>query len=188
MTFLDVGAHLGYFTLLASWLVGESGHVHSFEPTFNTFKLLQMNSESKPNIHVNCAAVTSGRGTAILNDYGPSLSAFNSIYDAKLPDQAGQAKADRLVVETISIDQYVREQNLAPNFVKIDAENADYEILTGMKETLSKFRPVISVEVDDMDIAGVPLSKDIVRFLVDRGYQPFKNRYQHGDLFFLPQT
>ena len=33
MTFIDVGAQLGYFTLLASWLVGESGHVHSFEPT-----------------------------------------------------------------------------------------------------------------------------------------------------------
>ena len=37
MTFLDVGAHVGYFTVLGSWLVGSGGQVHSFEPTPSTF-------------------------------------------------------------------------------------------------------------------------------------------------------
>jgi FkbM family methyltransferase len=200
MTFIDVGAQLGYFTLLASWLVGESGHVHSFEPTLNTFNLLTFNTQSKPNIHLNRVAVASGRGTAVLNDYGPSLSAFNSIYDAKLPDRTRPARADRFLVETISIDEYLSENIVAPDFIKIDAENADYDILTGMGETLSRFKPVLSVEVGDNDIEGVPLSKDIVRFLVHRGYQPFEyrdgsivahktqERYDHGDLFFLPQN
>jgi len=200
MTFFDVGAQLGYFTLLASWLVGDSGQVHSFEPTPSTFELLELNSRSKPNIHLNRLAVASGRGTAVLNDYGPSLSAFNSIYDAKLPEQAGPAKVARFEVETTSIDQYLADTDIAPTFVKIDAENADYDILTGMEETLSRHKPVMSVEVGDMDIAGVPLSKDIVQFLVDRGYEPFEHRdgsivahrpqerYKHGDLFFLPQN
>ena len=198
MTFLDVGAQLGYFTLLGAWLAGESGQVHSFEPTPSTFELLQRNSQSKPNIHLNRLAVTSGRGTATLNDYGPSLSAFNSIYEAKLPGQASPAKANRFEVDTISIDEYVEQEKLSPDFVKIDAENADYEILTGMEDTLSKFRPIMSVEVGDMDIEGVHLSKDIVRFLVDRGYKPYEHRdgsivehtpqerYEYGDLFFLP--
>ena len=198
MTFFDVGAQLGYFTLLAAWLVGESGHVHSFEPTPSTFALLELNARSKPNIHLNRVAVASGSGTAVFNDYGPSFSAFNSIYDAKLPEQAGPADPDRFEIETISIDQYLAETDVVPDFVKIDAENADYDILTGMEETLKKHQPVMSVEVGDMDIAGVPPSRDIVRLLVDYGYQPYEHRdghilthepqeqYEHGDLLFLP--
>ena len=44
MAFLDVGAQLGYFTMLAAWLVGETGQVHSFEPTPSTFELLNLNA------------------------------------------------------------------------------------------------------------------------------------------------
>ena len=200
MTFLDVGAQLGYFTLLASWLVGTSGHVHSFEPTPSTFELLELNARSKPNIHLNRVAVTSGPGTAVMNDYGPSLSAFNSIYDAKLPNQERHAKPERFEAETISLDQYVSKNNLVPHFVKIDAENADYDILVGMEETLSRYKPVMSVEVGDMEIADVPPSKDIVGLLTDKGYQPFEHvdgrivaheiqeTYEHGDLFFMPHA
>ena len=89
---------------------------------------------------------------------------------------------------------------VAPDFVKIDAEIADYEILMGMKETLRKCRPIISVEVGDMDIEGVRPSKDIVHFLVENGYQPYeysdgemakhtaKDRYEYRDLLFLPKS
>jgi FkbM family methyltransferase len=125
MTFLDVDAQLGYFTLLGAWLTGESGQVHSFEPTPSTFDLLQRNSQSKLNIRLDRLAVTSGRGTATPNDHGSSLSAFNSIYDAKLPDRPGPAKAIRFEVDTISIDQYVEQEKLSLDFVKIDAENLD---------------------------------------------------------------
>ena len=200
MAFLDVGAQLGYFTMLAAWLVGESGQVHSFEPTPSTFELLSLNAGQKSNVHLNRVAVTSGPGTVTLNDYGPSFSAFNSIYNARLPDRAGPAKPSQVQVPTISIDQYVDQENLAPDFVKIDAENADYEILTGMEDTLKRFHPIISVEVGDMGIEGVPLSKEIVRFLMEKGYQPYEyrdgdiivhqpqERYDHNDLFFIPEV
>ena len=61
-------------------------------------------------------------------------------------------------------------------------------------------RPLICVEVGDMDIDGVPLSKDIVGLLVDKGYQAYeysggnivkhrpKERYEHGDILFLPES
>lgn len=200
MTFLDVGAQLGYFTLLAAWLVGDTGQVHSFEPTPRTFKVLRENAGLKRNVHLNQVAVASGPGIATLNDYGPRFSAFNSMYRANLPKQGKRIKSTRFQVPAISIDEYVAQEKLTPNFVKIDAENADYEILTGMEETLNRRRPLICVEVGDMDIDGVRPSKDIVRFLVERGYQPYeyrggciathtpKERYEYGDILFLPES
>jgi hypothetical protein len=109
-------------------------------------------------------------------------------------------KPKRVRVSMISIDQYVADESLSPDFVKIDAESADYEILMGMEETLRRFRPVVSVEVGDMDIDGVRPSKDIVRFLVEKGYQPYEHsggsivkhepidRYEYRDLLFLPEN
>jgi FkbM family methyltransferase len=197
MTFLDVGAHLGYFSLLAAWLVGDTGQVHSFEPTPRTFELLRLNAGLKRNVRLNRVAVTSRPGIATLNDYGPRFAAFNSMYGAKLPKQARPVKSTKFQVPAISIDEYVAQESLTPNFVKIDAESADYEILTGMEETLNRCRPLISVEVGDMDIDGVHPSKDIVLFLMKKGYQPYehsggsivkhqpKERYEYGDLLFL---
>jgi FkbM family methyltransferase len=200
MTFLDVGAQLGYFTLLAAWLVDDTGQVHSFEPTPRTFELLRLNAGTKCNVRLNRVAVTSRPGIAILNDYGSRFGAFNSMYEAKLPKQMRPVKPTGFQVPAISLDEYVAQENLTPNFVKIDAESADYEILTGMEETLNRCRPLISVEVGDMDIDGVPPSKDIVLFLTERGYQSYeyssgsivkhlpKERYEHGDILFLPES
>ena len=174
MTFLDVGAQLGYFTLLAAQIVGEKGQVHSFEPTPRTFEILKTNTELKSNVHLTQVAVSSESGIATLNDYGPRFSAFNSIYKAKLPNQSGTSKSSSFQAPTISIDEYVIQNKLTPNFVKIDAENSDYEILIGMKETLDQFQPVISVEVGDMDIDDVRPSKDIVQLLLHKKYRPYE--------------
>ena len=201
MTFLDIGANIGYFTLLAAWLVKSAGGVHAFEPTPATFTILERNVGKKPNVQLNRLAVGSKRGTVVLNDYGPGMSGYNSLYTARLGVSAlTRYKPKKVEVSIISIDQYVAENALTPDFVKIDAESADYEILMGMKETLRKCRPIISVEVGDMDIAGVRPSKDIVHFLVENGYQPYehndgeiakhttKDRYEYRDLLFLPES
>src|SRR5205823_1875398 len=57
MTFFDIGAHFGFFSLLASSLVGDAGQVHSFEPTPNTFAVLEENVAACGNVRVNNMAV-----------------------------------------------------------------------------------------------------------------------------------
>jgi len=86
MTFLDVGAHVGYFTLLAGWLVGNNGQVHSFEPTPSTFEVLRSNAGRNKNAHLNQVAVASGSRMVTLNDYGPAFSGYNSMYQARMPE------------------------------------------------------------------------------------------------------
>ena len=200
MTFLDIGAQLGYFTLLASWLVGEAGQVHSFEPIPRTFNLLKTNTEKNGNVQLNQTAVSSQSGTAFINDYGPRFSAFNSMYPARLPRHAKPIKTVSVEVPVISLDDYIIDNNLTPNFVKIDAEGSDFKILQGMEETLNKHKPLLSVEVGDLGVAGVPPSKEIVSHLTNKGYRAYeyldsnfvkhepREEYDHGDLFFRPST
>ncbi|MFX0141666.1 MAG: FkbM family methyltransferase [Candidatus Hodarchaeota archaeon] len=200
MTFFDIGAHFGYFTLLGSFIVGKNGQVHSFEPTPSSFKILKANVVNKENVIINNQAVFSRPLSILINDYGPRFSAFNSIYDARLPkDILQKLEIKKYRAKSISIDNYVESNGVIPNFIKIDAESSEYEILLGMRKTIAKFHPIISVEIGDMLVRGVPKSKDLIDFLVSKNYHPYKfkdgkilkqaldeEQYQYNNILFLP--
>jgi len=191
--------------LLAAKIVGAQGQVHSFEPTPSTFEILQTNVKARANVRVSNLAIWSKETTITLNDYGFRGSAFNSLYDSRLDESIKRKLSlERRQVQAISVDDYVRNTGIAPNFIKIDAEIAEYEILCGMDKTLSAFSPIVTVEVGDvntagMPVAGAPSSKDIIHYLLKRDYQVFefnqgnmvkhqlKERYQSDNLYFLPE-
>jgi len=200
MTFLDIGAHFGYFTLLSSLLVGNEGQVHSFEPTPSSYSILKANVSNKDNVFLNNCAVFSERKIVLMNDYGIKYSAFNSIYNARLPKEILlKLETKKYEIESISIDDYVEHNGIMPDFIKIDAESSEYDILLGMEKTIGKFHPMISIEVGDMEVKGVPKSKYLINFLVGKNYQPckfkdgkilhhtFKNKqYLYENILFLP--
>ena len=142
-------------------------------------------------------AVTSRPGIVTLNTFIPRFSGNNSIYQFEVRKSFRPKSTD---VPSTSIDEYVNQNALNPSLVKIDAEGADYDILKGMEVTLNRDKPVLSVEVGDRNIEGVPSSKSLVLFLLEKGYQPYeyldgsfvkhhlRDRYGHADLFFLPES
>lgn len=200
MTFFDIGAHFGYFTLLSSVLVSNEGEVHSFEPTLSSFSTLKANVSNKNNVFINNCAVFSKRKIVFINDYGIKYSAFNSIYSGRLQqDVLSRLKPKRYEVETISIDEYAENNGTVPNFIKIDAESSEYEILLGMEETIAKFHPIISIEIGDIGVKGIPTSKGLINFLINKGYQSYEfkegqisqhglknEQYRYDNILFLP--
>ena len=77
MTFIDVGAHIGFFTLLGSYLVGREGKVLSFEPTPSTYRLLKKNVVNCPNVCIyNCTAFSEETNIKFY-DYGLEKSSYN---------------------------------------------------------------------------------------------------------------
>ena len=179
MTFFDIGAHLVYFTLLGSAIIGNSGQVHSFEPTTSTFEILKSNVSKKQNVFLNNCAVLSRRKIVFINDYGIKYCAFNSIYNARLPKNIlTKLKVKKYKVESISIDDYVEKNGVIPDFIKIDAENSEYEILLGMEKTIHKFHPIISIEIGDINVNGTLESRDLINFLTNKGYKPHEFRDQ----------
>jgi len=142
-TVLDVGAHVGEWTLLFSELVGESGRVIAFEPDpvarASLEKNLRMNGIS--NVQVEEKGVSDKAGKALL-----AAERFGSGLSSIVPPQ-GRAKDHRVVeVETTTLDQYCETQGISPGWIKIDAEGAEPLILRGMRRLIRTVHPSVILE------------------------------------------
>lgn len=147
-SFVDIGAHVGYYSVLAARLVEETGRVDSFEPTPRTFESLKYNVSGKSNAIINNCAVLNEEKEISFVDYGPKFSAFNG-FKNRTSDDTKFLRNDgvEINVKTIVFDKYCRDNNLHPTFVKIDAEGAEHLILLGMNYVMDELRPLISIEV-----------------------------------------
>lgn len=190
---VDIGMHLGYFTVLFAQLVGSGGQVHSFEPTPSTRALALRNVDRFPQVTVHPYAVWSSRQTMTFNDYGKQWMGFNSFTRARLDTGI---KGTPFQVETTTLDHLRRSLARPIALVKIDAESAEKEILIGAEELLRLDRPLLSVEVGDF--GKETMSRDLVQWLEAAnyaawdstlsGFQPhqLKERYGYDNLIFAP--
>jgi FkbM family methyltransferase len=129
---LDVGAHIGYYTLLSSKLVGPAGRVYAFEPTPDTFAILERNARTNERTNVTpvnaaCGA-HSGTATLYLN---PANAGDNHLFSAE--DSAGPPVAVRIV----AVDDYLPADTTV-DFVKMDVQGWEPAALRGMERTLSR--------------------------------------------------
>jgi FkbM family methyltransferase len=197
-TFFDVGSHFGYASLLACALVGQDGQVVAFEPTPLTQAILRQNLAEHSQAKVESFAMWRSPGTLLLNDFGLIGSAFNSFAEPRSEFLSTQSRT-RMLVPATTLDEYVLKTNMIPNFIKIDAESAEMAIIEGATQTLSTHRPIVTLEVGDFDIPGVPTSRDLVSCMIDSRYHAYevnrfrlekhqlRDRYQYDNLIFLPR-
>lgn len=141
--FYDVGANIGFFSLLAARLVGPAGHVAAFEPLPVNAGQLQRNAELNgfSNATLVEAAVSSEAGVA-------RLDPANERVQARLAE-VGEAGCEGLVaVRAITIDGWRAETNFPlPDVIKIDVEGAEMSVLRGAQGVIRASRPVLMVEV-----------------------------------------
>lgn len=197
--FIDVGAHFGYFTVLGARLVGDGGHVHAFEPTPSTFEMLRTNAGWRRGVVLNQSAVWSRPQRLAIRDFGGRLSAFNSAFAPRLSQHDRNHTSETSIeVSAVALDDYCAARDLHPQFVKIDAESAEWHIISGMERLLNADRPAVTVEVGDFDIEGAPASVELLDVLIMRGYQPFefhdgsirrhvlRDRYEYDNILLVP--
>jgi FkbM family methyltransferase len=173
--FFDVGAHFGYFTMLGAEVVGENGHVYSFEPSPTNFRILRMNTEAKKNVSTNNMAVFSESTELPFREYGLEHSAYSSAYSPRTEAGSGSLPSPNVLsVPAISLDRYIEQVGTKPDFIKIDAEGAELAILRGLDKSLSMYHPVVSLEVGDVEGCSAPFqSREVVNFLLEKGYAAF---------------
>jgi FkbM family methyltransferase len=147
MTVLDVGANIGYFSLLAARLVGESGAVWAFEPAPHAVELLRRNVRENGydgRIHVVPEAIDRAPGTASLH-LNLTAHFLSSFYEAASRHPFEEGRYARVEVHCTSLDAWAeRQQWPHVDLVKVDVEGAETAALGGMIE-LSRRNPHLTL-------------------------------------------
>lgn len=124
--FVDVGANIGYFTLIASKLVGESGHVYAFEPNPSSFAILKRNVEENGlhNVTIEQKAVT-------------NLSGREEFWSDKGNSYAWKKERARTAfsADCVSLDEYFQGRHI--DLMKMDIDGGETKALEGGSKTLS---------------------------------------------------
>lgn len=150
---IDIGAHIGLFSVIASQVAGDQGKIYAFEPAPSTFELLQktvsINNKEKVIETVQKAV---GKETGKITFFISDDKADNS-------NSLVQYKEDRSLhgidVAVTSVDNFVQEKNISKlDFIKIDVEGAEYDTLQGAVHTLKNLRPVCIVAIHPEPIAA----------------------------------
>lgn len=131
MVVYDIGAHVGYYTLVAAKSNVE-GKIFAFEPSKENLKIL------KEHLALNNVKNVTTIQAAVSDKSGKSQFEDLKDYQCKLSNKGS------ITVSTVCIDDFVLSRHMPPpDLMKIDAEGSEGLILEGGKSTLIKFHPII---------------------------------------------
>ncbi|MCL4502652.1 MAG: FkbM family methyltransferase [Deltaproteobacteria bacterium] len=167
--FWDVGANVGYFSLVAAAAVGETGEVVAFEPGAAALERLMENVSLNPfnNIRIFNLAVSDAAGEATLYRADGIADSSASLFAAA----AGAAGGE--VCRTVTLDGWLKQEGLrSPDFLKLDVEGAELAALQGALDILTESRPLLLVEMEEKNLVAAGASKAAIQsFLRPLGYQ-----------------
>ena len=144
MTFYDIGANIGFFSLMAARLVGPQGRVVSFEADPEIASRLRENLAHNQfaHAHVEQKAVWSEPASVSFERVDPNTSPDRGLGHVSTNLHASGA----ITVEAVSLDQYTAS-NPPPDFLKCDVEGAEVAVFQGATRLLSGKRPICLVEM-----------------------------------------
>lgn len=152
----DLGAHVGFYTLLASVLVGSKGQVFAFEPMPKNLHYLKEHLQINQinNVTVTEAAVSEKSGVAYFEQ-------TESSFQGHLSSQGS------IRVDVVSLDELIAEGKIpTPDYIKMDVEGAEVQVLHGAKSLIEKSHPTIFLATH-----GDEIQRECRQFLSSLGYQ-----------------
>lgn len=166
----DVGANIGYMTLMLANCTGPEGYVFAFEPLPENQERLSRTIELNGlNDRIAVVKKAAGRTTGRTQFWVHASTSMGRIGPAK--DNAGDTHGDNsyqrsIEVELVSLDDFIyRENNPAPDVVKLDIEGGEVEAMPGMRNMLREHRPLMFVEIH-----GTEAGQVVWHELVEAGY------------------
>lgn len=150
-TFYDVGAHIGFFSLIAARLVGESGAVFAFEADRTNAARIEQQVLRNRFAQINVLPV------AVWSESGSVRFERNSEFSARYSGSvigtcAGAGAGESIETMAVTLDAF-SESHRVPTLVKIDVEGGEIEVLRGAARLLAATRPVVVCEVHRQETA-----------------------------------
>ncbi len=167
--FWDIGANVGYFTLVAATALPSRGQIIAFEPGQNAYARLTENISLNPyeNIQTYPVAVSDAEGEAVLHVSGDIADSSASLFPT------GQPQAGHEVCRTVALDQFLLAEGLRPPIlIKLDAEGAELAVLQGAQGLISQSPPMFLMEMEEKTLMAAGASKAAIQqFLGGYGYR-----------------
>lgn len=160
---VDVGAHIGYFTMRLADTVGESGHVHAFEPVARNADLLARSiaeSRFERRVTLARAAVSDAAGEATLRVGRDTLNTGGAFLGDE--SQGGDDGLNSVRVATVRLDDAGLRRPV--RLIKMDVEGAEPRVVRGALAVLRDDRPCIVSEVHPEQLARVSGSSPAALF------------------------
>lgn len=152
----DVGANVGYYTILGAKLVGMQGKVFAFEPLARNIAYLHrhvsLNRLSNVSI-IPCACSDKIEVAAFYPEENAAVGHLESTSDK--PFTAGSKIT---LVPTLTLDAVSNKLSVWPDILKIDVEGAELSVLKGAKNILSNYKPTIFLSVHSEALRNVCLA------------------------------
>ena len=173
--FVDIGANHGEFTLFAAKRARE-GQVYSFEPSSKVFSRLVRNiSLNGFDSRVRAFNLGLGESSGVRQLYTDTSKFRDNTFHEGLSNLY-KPEGEHIVSENIrvaSLDEVYNDNNLLkPSIIKIDVEGAELAVLKGSRSVITRFKPVIIMEVDAGNCkASGCTQKELTDTIISMGYK-----------------
>jgi FkbM family methyltransferase len=154
MMVYDIGANIGYLSLVFSQAVGKQGRVYAFEPLLENVK----------RIHTHIALnsldeIITVFPYAVFDSNGRQPFLVHELHAmGKLSGSSGRDETykNQIVVRTLCLNEFIfKEENPPPDLIKIDIEGGAVQALPGMSKVLKKYQPIILMELHGPEEAQI---------------------------------
>ncbi|HEY3387607.1 MAG TPA: FkbM family methyltransferase [Saprospiraceae bacterium] len=169
--FVDVGAHYGYYSLLAVALIGSKGHVYAVEASAASTAILKENTAGYSNVTIIQAAASDTPGHITFYEYPvPYAECNTTVKDA----YAGKKWVEKIQqienhVPTVLMDDLLAKEGITKAMFKIDAEGGETAVLRGMVNSLKTMDLCVVMEYHHTP-GKISIHEEAVRVLKDCGY------------------
>ncbi|MGS4948167.1 FkbM family methyltransferase [Meridianimarinicoccus sp. RP-17] len=173
-TFMDIGAHFGFFSQFASFLIGPKGTTVSVEAMPRTFAYLSGNMSqavAEGRAQLFNVAATDHETTMVFKDFGIVASSLNTAFENRGASSLVREPTE-VTVRARTGDTILAEARARPDLIKIDAESSELLVLKGLARTIDTLRPALILELGDNPSTPEPTTPVIWSQLTERGYRP----------------
>ncbi len=179
MNILEIGANIGYYTLIAAKMIKDKGHIYAFEPSPQNIRSLIANIyingfENIVEVHREGIADKTGRLTFFL------YSKSNLCSFVRRETEGDIIQTGEIMVDVTTVDQFLGNRNI--DYLRMDIEGFEWEAIKGMKKTLGdkdNSPRGMYIEVHSVLLQKRGHSaKEFINILMDYGYSVKKSFYR----------
>jgi FkbM family methyltransferase len=147
-SFLDIGAHIGYFSLLMQRLLPTTNSINCIEPSKKTFAMLHANCNSFKNMQLHHCLLGNKIEQVQFYEF-PELYAENNTANISQFENTTWINKNKPSVSDINMntaDELLAKYNILPTIIKIDVEGSEHIVIQGMQQLIASHAPIIIME------------------------------------------